>query len=118
MMIGHCSAGSRISGVLPWAAFALHRKRAGIMGFTVSQQVLYLEIQFARQSKEEIENWRQRSRNPSVPSDSFQPRCQQALPVDYGCDLLITSFLLACLSPGASRLCLYIADATSSVPLA
>jgi hypothetical protein len=37
------------------------------MCFTVSEQLLYLEIQFPSRSKEEGENWRQRSRNPSVP---------------------------------------------------
>jgi hypothetical protein len=33
----------------------------------VSEHVLDLEIQFARRGKEEVENWRQRSRHPSVP---------------------------------------------------
>jgi hypothetical protein len=37
------------------------------MCFVVSEHVLYLEIQCARRDKEEVENWRQRSRNPSVP---------------------------------------------------
>jgi hypothetical protein len=41
----------------PWSPFANHRRRAGAMGFIVSQQVLDLEIQFASRSKEERENW-------------------------------------------------------------
>ena len=40
-----------------WSPFATHRRRAGIMGFIVSQQVLYLEIQVARRGKEEGANW-------------------------------------------------------------
>jgi hypothetical protein len=36
----------------------------------VSEQLVDLQIQFARRSKEEGENWRQRTRNPSVPVGS------------------------------------------------
>jgi hypothetical protein len=55
----------------PWSPFANNRRRAGVMSFIVSEQVLYLEIQFARRGKEEIENWRQRTRHPSVPLRLF-----------------------------------------------
>jgi hypothetical protein len=41
------------------------------MCFTVSEQLLYLEIQFPKWGKEEIENWRQRTRHPSVPLRLF-----------------------------------------------
>jgi len=41
------------------------------MGFIVSQQVLYLEIQVARRGKEEGANWWQRTGNPSVPVRLF-----------------------------------------------
>ena len=37
------------------------------MGFIVSEQLLNLEIQFPRWGKEEVENWRQSIRHPSVP---------------------------------------------------
>ena len=37
------------------------------MCFIVSEQALELLRQFSRWGKEEGENWRQRSRNPSVP---------------------------------------------------
>ncbi len=38
----------------PWSPFAHNRRRAGVMFFIVSEQVLYLEIQFAKRSKEEV----------------------------------------------------------------
>jgi hypothetical protein len=41
----------------PWSPFANHRRRFGAMCFTVSEHVLYLEIQGASRSKEEGENW-------------------------------------------------------------
>jgi hypothetical protein len=44
-------------GFWSWTPFATHRRRAGAMGFIVSQQVLDLEIQVARRSKEEGKNW-------------------------------------------------------------
>jgi hypothetical protein len=37
------------------------------MCFVVSEQILYLEIQCASRSKEEVQNWRQSIRHPSVP---------------------------------------------------
>jgi hypothetical protein len=51
----------------PWSPFANNWRRAGVMCIVVSEQVLHLEIKIPRRSKEEVENWRQRSRNPSVP---------------------------------------------------
>ena len=36
------------------------------MGFIACEQLLDLEIQYAGRSKEEVENWRQRTRHPSV----------------------------------------------------
>ncbi len=39
--------------------------------FILSQQVLYLLIQYPRKEKEEVENWRQRIRHPSVPVRLF-----------------------------------------------
>ena len=41
----------------PWSPFATHRRRAGVMGFIVSKQVLHLEIQCARRGKQEGKNW-------------------------------------------------------------
>jgi hypothetical protein len=41
----------------PWSPFASHRRRAGGMGFVVSEHVLHLEIECASWSKEEAENW-------------------------------------------------------------
>jgi hypothetical protein len=41
----------------PWSPFAYNRRRADVMYFVVSEQGLYLEIQFASRSKEEGENW-------------------------------------------------------------
>jgi len=41
----------------PWAPFATYRRRADIMCFVVSEQVLNLEIQVARRNKEEGKNW-------------------------------------------------------------
>jgi hypothetical protein len=35
------------------------------------RKVLHLEIQFPRRGKEEIENWRKRTRHPSVPLRLF-----------------------------------------------
>ena len=57
----------------PWSTFANNRRRAGVICFTLSEQLLHLEIQCASWGKEEGENWRQRSRHPSVPVDSSQP---------------------------------------------
>jgi hypothetical protein len=51
----------------PWSPFAHHRRRAGAMDFIACEQLLDLEIQYAGRSKEEVENWRQRTRHPSVP---------------------------------------------------
>jgi len=65
------------------------------MCFIVSEQALELLRQFSRWGKEEGENWRQRNRNPSVPSDSSQPPSQQASCVDRGGDLSITYVPLA-----------------------
>ena len=48
-------SGNTVCGVFwPWSPFANHRRRADVMCFVVSEQVLYLEIQFARRGKEEI----------------------------------------------------------------
>src|SRR5579859_2796762 len=55
----------------PWSPFANHRRRAGAMGFIACEQLLDLEIQYAGRSKEEVENWRQRTRHPSVPLRLF-----------------------------------------------
>jgi hypothetical protein len=41
----------------PWSPFANHRRRAGVMCFIVSEQLLHLEIQCASRSKEKVENW-------------------------------------------------------------
>jgi hypothetical protein len=41
----------------PWSPFATHRRRADVMGFIVSEQVLHLEIQCARRGKQEGKNW-------------------------------------------------------------
>ena len=40
-----------------WSPFATHRRRVGLMGFIVSEQVLHLEIQFPRRGQEEAKNW-------------------------------------------------------------
>ena len=101
----------------PWPPlFEHHRRRASLSSFLRSQQTLHLVIQASCRGKEEGKNWRQRTGNPSVPSDSFQLAPQQVSCVENGFDLSITDFPLACLSPDASRLCSLIADATSSVP--
>ena len=61
-------SGKTVCGVFwPWSPFAHHRRRADVICFVVSEHVLDLEIQCARRGKEEGENWRQRSRHPSVP---------------------------------------------------
>ena len=41
----------------PWSPFANHRRRAVVMSFIVSEQVLDLEVQLASRSKEEGKNW-------------------------------------------------------------
>jgi len=41
----------------PWSPFATHWRRADARCFVVSEQVLYLQIQFARRGKEEGTNW-------------------------------------------------------------
>ena len=41
----------------PWPPFATHRRRADVMCFIVSEQVLHLERQCARRDKEEGKNW-------------------------------------------------------------
>jgi hypothetical protein len=46
------------------------------MCFVQSEHVLHLEIWCASGRKEEVENWRQRTRHPSVP-------------VDYSCIFLV-----------------------------
>ena len=38
----------------PWSPFANHRRRADVICFVVSEQVLDLEIQFSSRSKEEV----------------------------------------------------------------
>jgi hypothetical protein len=40
-----------------WSPCANNRRRAGVMCFVVSEQLLHLEIQFAQRGKEEGENW-------------------------------------------------------------
>ena len=51
-------SGNTVFGVIwPWSPFANNRRRAGVMGFTVSEQVVYFEIQFAQRGKKEVENW-------------------------------------------------------------
>src|SRR5947209_17375777 len=65
-------SGKTVVGVFwPWPPFAHNRRRADVMGFIVSEQVLHLVRQVASRSKEERENWRQRSRNPSVSVSLF-----------------------------------------------
>jgi hypothetical protein len=54
----------------PWSPLANYRRRAGVRGSTVSEHLLDLEIQDARRRKEEVINWWQRTRNPSVPVGS------------------------------------------------
>jgi hypothetical protein len=44
-----------------------HRRVASLKEFIFCKKALHLEIEFPRRGKEEGENWRQRSRNPSVP---------------------------------------------------
>ena len=41
----------------PWSPFANHQRRAVVMSFIVSEQVLDLEVQLASRSKEEGKNW-------------------------------------------------------------
>ncbi len=41
----------------PWSPFATHWRRASVRCFMVSEHVLYLQIQVARQSKQEGKNW-------------------------------------------------------------
>jgi hypothetical protein len=41
----------------PWSPFANKRRRAGVLCFIVSEQVLYLEIECANRGKEAGENW-------------------------------------------------------------
>ncbi len=86
------------------------------MGCIMSEQVLYFEIQCTNMGKEEVENWRKRTRHPSVPFDSLQLAPQQAPRVDHGFDPSITSFPLLCLSSDGSRLYPSIAEPTPSVP--
>jgi len=95
-----------------WTMFANNRRRAGVIGFIKSEQLFYLEIQFPSWGKEEVENWRQRTRHlrrfrsipfSPLPSKSHaliadptsrspfstclpQPKCQQALPTGCGAD--------------------------------
>src|SRR6266566_3514994 len=38
----------------PWSPFANNRRRADVICFVVSEQFLYLEIQFARRGKEKV----------------------------------------------------------------
>ncbi len=38
----------------PWSPFVNNRRRAGVMCFILSEQVLYLEIQCTSRSKEEV----------------------------------------------------------------
>ena len=66
--------------------------------------------------KEEVENWRQRIRHPSVPVRSFQFAPQQVSCLDNGFDLSISSFPLLCLSPDSRMLYPSIADSTASIP--
>jgi hypothetical protein len=61
-------SGKTVFGVFwLWSPFASNRRRANVICSVVSEQVLHLEIQGASRSKQEGENWRQRTRNPSVP---------------------------------------------------
>jgi len=47
---------------------ALEKRRVPTLNEFISRQkVLHLQIQFPRRGKEEVENWRQRTRHPSVP---------------------------------------------------
>ena len=51
-------SGKTVCGVFwPWSPFANNRRRAGVMGFIVCEQLLDLEIQCASGGKEEGENW-------------------------------------------------------------
>jgi hypothetical protein len=59
----------------PWSPFATNRRRAGIMGFILGEQLLNLEIECASRGKEEGENWRQSIRHPSVP---FEYLCKRS----------------------------------------
>jgi hypothetical protein len=65
-------SGKTVFGVFwLWSPFASNRRRANVICSVVSEQVLHLEIQGASRSKQEGENWRQRTRNPSVPVSLF-----------------------------------------------
>ena len=94
-----------------------NRRSASLSFFIFSKKVLQILTQFSRRGKEEIENWRQSTRHPSVPLSCFQLAPQQVSYVDNGFDLSITSFPLMCLSPDGSRLCPSIAESTPSVRL-
>ena len=51
-------SGKSVFGVFwPWSPFATHRRRTGVSGFTMSEHLLDLEIQFPRRCKEEGKNW-------------------------------------------------------------
>jgi hypothetical protein len=41
----------------PWSPFTNKRRRTGVMGFIVGEQLLHLEIQCTSRGKEEVENW-------------------------------------------------------------
>ncbi len=41
----------------PWTPFTNNRRKAGVICFNMSEQLLDLEIQFPRRGKEEGENW-------------------------------------------------------------
>src|SRR5947209_6891783 len=51
----------------PWSLM-LEKRRVGSLKYMIFlQKVLHLEIKFPSRGKEEVENWRQRTRHPSVP---------------------------------------------------
>ena len=88
-----------------------------LRGFFIrSKQVLHLLIQYPCGDKEEVENWRQRTRHPSVPLKYPQPALKLASYIDRVFDLFINSFPLAYPSPDSSGLCPSVAESMPSVP--
>ncbi len=47
----------RSSAFLALVAVFNYRRRAGVIGFTVGEQLLHLQKQFSSRSKEVVENW-------------------------------------------------------------
>jgi len=72
-MVGHWEAGRPSAGCFgPGRRCADHsRRRASLTCFIFSEQTLHLLRQDPRRGKEEGGNWRQRTRNPSVPVSLF-----------------------------------------------